>query len=178
MSAIKDADKTKNRPLPPFMESTYTSAGKVSTKGHPGRGFHRRSFDMDPLILVTRAREAAENAYAPYSRFRVGAALLCSDGSVITGSNVENRSFGLTNCAERSAVFTAVSLGKKEFRAIAVSCIDADYPVSPCGACRQVLSEFVPSGFPIYFSDKTGKWTATTMGELFPYDALHDLGGN
>jgi cytidine deaminase len=133
---------------------------------------------MDPLILIAKSREAAERAYAPYSHFRVGAALLCSDGSIITGSNVENRSYGLTNCAERSAVFTAVSEGKKEFEALAVSCIDADYPVSPCGACRQVLSEFVSAGFPVYFSDKNGKFIKTTSGELFPHDALHDLAGN
>ena len=99
---------------------------------------------MDKLKeLFDKAVEVSEHAYAPYSNFRVGAALLCSDGSIETGVNVENRSFGLTNCAERSAVFTAVSKGKKDFKAVAIYCRDADYPVPPCGACRQVLSEFL-----------------------------------
>jgi cytidine deaminase len=133
---------------------------------------------MDPEVLLAQSRSAAERAYAPYSHFRVGAALLCADGTIITGSNVENRSYGLTNCAERSAIFTAVSQGRTEFAAIAVSCIDADYPVSPCGACRQVISEFVPAGFPVYFSDKNGEFIKTTMGELFPHDALHELAEN
>jgi cytidine deaminase len=125
--------------------------------------------------LIETARKAAEKAYAPYSRFRVGAALLCADGSVVTGVNVENRSFGLTNCAERTCIFTALSSGKKEFSAIAISCIDADYPVSPCGACRQVLSEFAGADFPVCFAGKDGTITETTLGELYPWDALHEL---
>ncbi len=106
--------------------------------------------------LFEEAVKISENAYAPYSNFHVGAALLCADGSIETGVNVENRSFGLTNCAERSAVFTAISKGKKEFKAIAIYCRDADYPVSPCGACRQVLSEFLDKNTPVYFAGKTG----------------------
>ena len=81
--------------------------------------------------LIQAAQAIRQRAYAPYSNFRVGAALLCSDGSIVTGVNVENRSFGLTNCAERTAVFTALAQGKTRFLALAVSCIDADYPVSP-----------------------------------------------
>jgi cytidine deaminase len=125
--------------------------------------------------LISAARETAENAYAPYSNFRVGAALLCADESIVTGVNVENRSFGLTNCAERSAVFTAISAGKREFSAIAICCIDADYPVSPCGACRQVISEFAGKDFPVFFAGKDGKFVETTLGELYPWDALHEL---
>ncbi|MDR2588785.1 MAG: cytidine deaminase [Spirochaetales bacterium] len=125
--------------------------------------------------LLFLASQAARKAYAPYSHFRVGAALLCADGEVITGANVENRSFGLTNCAERSAVFAAVSAGKKEFAAIAIACIDSRKPVSPCGACRQVLSEFAGKDFPVYFRGKKEEIVATTLGELFPYDALHEL---
>ena len=126
--------------------------------------------------LLSLAEKAAENSYSPYSRFRVGAALLCSDGTVVTGANIENRSFGLTICAERSAVVKAHSLGKTSYSALAVSCPDAEYPVSPCGACRQVLSEFVPADFPVYFcgSDKYN-FVSTTMEKLLPYDALHDL---
>ena len=86
--------------------------------------------------LFEQAMEAAKNAYAPYSHFRVGAALLLDDGSVVTGVNVENRSYGLTNCAERTAIFRAIAMGKKKFTAIAIATPDADYPVGPCGACR------------------------------------------
>jgi cytidine deaminase len=121
------------------------------------------------------ARRAAQEAYAPYSNFRVGAALACADGTVITGTNVENRSFGLTNCAERSALFAALSAGKRDFSAIAVACIDAGCPVSPCGACRQVLSEFAGKDFPVYFAGGAEEIIETTLGELFPYDALHEL---
>ena len=125
--------------------------------------------------LLRLSKKAAETAYAPYSRFRVGAALLCSDGSVVTGANVENRSFGLTNCAERTALFTAVAAGKRDFSALAVTCLDAEAPVSPCGACRQVLSEFAEPAMPVYFQDKNGKVVETTVGALFPFDALHGL---
>jgi cytidine deaminase len=95
------------------------------------------------MELLQHAAKALENSYAPYSRFRVGAALLTEDGQVFTGCNVENASYGLSNCAERTAVFKAVSNGKKSFRAIAIVS-DRTNPVYPCGACRQVLREFNP----------------------------------
>ena len=99
--------------------------------------------------LIDLAIRAQANAYAPYSGFKVGAALLCEDGEVFVGANVENSSFGLTNCAERSALFAAVSGGKRSFKAIAVVG-GADGVVSdfcpPCGACRQALAEFSPKG--------------------------------
>jgi len=126
--------------------------------------------------LLENARKAAEQAYAPYSRFRVGAALRCKDGSIVTGVNIENRSYGLTVCAERVAMFSAIAQGKREFTALAVFCLDADYPVSPCGACRQVISEFVPKDFPILFSGGKGDFVTTSMETLYPYDALHELG--
>ncbi len=103
------------------------------------------SSSIDPNVardLLARAREVRANAYAPYSRFPVGAALLAADGRVFTGCNVENASYGLANCAERSAIFKAVSDGVREFVAIAVTGPDDVTPTAPCGACRQVLHEF------------------------------------
>ncbi len=91
--------------------------------------------------LIKRAELARENAYAPYSNFKVGAALLTKDGNIYTGCNIENSSYGLTNCAERTAIFKAISEGEEELKAIAVIA-DTEEPCSPCGACRQVLIEF------------------------------------
>jgi cytidine deaminase len=93
--------------------------------------------------LVTAAKNTRENAYAKFSGFKVGAALLTTDGKIFTGCNVENSSYGLTNCAERTAVFKAVSEGYRNFKALVVF-TDANPPASPCGACRQVLYEFNP----------------------------------
>jgi cytidine deaminase len=132
------------------------------------------TFNMDELYDL--ARKAAENAYAPYSKFRVGAALLADDGTVITGCNVENRSFGLTICAERTAVTKAVSEGRRSFKALAISTPDSAVPVGPCGACRQVLSEFMPSQAPVRFGGSTSERVNTTIGELIPFDSLHELG--
>ena len=93
--------------------------------------------------LLAAARRAAKNAYAPYSKFKVGAALLCKDGSVVTGCNVENASYGLTICAERVAIGSAIARGKRRFVAIAVLALGRKgRKVRPCGACRQVLAEF------------------------------------
>ena len=99
--------------------------------------------------LLLRARKAATRAHCPYSNFHVGAAVRCADGSVIDGCNVENASYGLSICAERVALFTAVSQGKRPLE-LAVSCVDAQTDVSPgsrmpCGACRQVMQELLPS---------------------------------
>ena len=91
--------------------------------------------------LVAKAKEALENSYSPYSHFAVGAALLSTDGQVFIGCNIENSSFGATNCAERTAIFKAVSEGVKDFKAIAIVC-SGDQPAYPCGICRQVMSEF------------------------------------
>ncbi|ULQ59672.1 cytidine deaminase [Brucepastera parasyntrophica] len=132
---------------------------------------------IDYEKLFNEALRAASLAYAPYSRFRVGAALLLENGDIITGVNVENRSFGVTNCAERSALFAAVSAGFRSFRAIAVATPDSDYPVSPCGVCRQALSEFMPPETPVIFGPAENAITYSTIGELYPYDALHELAG-
>lgn len=129
--------------------------------------------DIDELYAL--ALDASRASYSPYSRFRVGAALKCADGSVFTGTNVENRSFGLTTCAERNTVAAAIGAGKRDFLMIAVATPDADYPVSPCGACRQVLTEFLPAGAAVIFGSSAKDLVVTTMGLLLPNDALHEL---
>ncbi|MCK8826916.1 cytidine deaminase [Natroniella acetigena] len=91
--------------------------------------------------LIAEAKQAREKAHVPYSNFKVGAALLTTDGEIYTGCNVENSSYGLTNCAERTAIYKAVSEGDKEFEAIAIIA-DTEGACSPCGACRQVILEF------------------------------------
>lgn len=130
---------------------------------------------MEESKLYAIAQEAALSAYAPYSNFRVGAALVCSDGTVFKGVNVENRSFGLTVCAERNAVAAALVAGRKDFTAIAVATPDAAYPVSPCGACRQVLSEFGGSDFRVIFGNAPDSLVRTDAEKLFPHDSLHEL---
>ena len=127
--------------------------------------------------LFTAALSASMNSYSPYSHFPVGAALLMEDGSVVTGCNVENRSYGLTNCAERSAVFSAISKGYKTFKALAIAAPQADYPVGPCGACRQVLTEFAPPDTPVIFGSNFENAVIKTLGELYPFDSLHELKG-
>ena len=125
--------------------------------------------------LYDAACSAAKNSYSPYSHFPVGAALLMEDGSIIKGANIENRSFGLTNCAERSAIFTAMSAGYGSFVALVIVTPASDYPVGPCGACRQVLTEFAPGETPVWFGSKWENMVKTTLGELYPYDSLHEL---
>ena len=114
--------------------------------------------------LYDRARAASANAHAPYSEFPVGAALQLRSGGVVTGVNVENGSYGLTSCAERNAVFTAVGSGQRDFEAIAVHAEAASAP--PCGACRQVLAEFAPEIRVIW--RREGELVATPLSELLP----------
>jgi cytidine deaminase len=121
---------------------------------------------IDWEALRAAAQNAASNAYAPYSKFRVGAALLCEDGRVSTGCNVENASFGLSVCAERNALFCAVTAGMQRFLALALIS-SADTPVTPCGACRQVLSEFPPSFAVRCYAADGGEYNCTTA-ELLP----------
>ena len=122
---------------------------------------------MDPHKLIWVAKKALERAHAPYSDYKVGAVLLCSDGTVFKGCNIENASYGLTNCAERTALFAAVASGKTEFTAMAIAASGEPAPF-PCGACRQVLSEFCAADFPIYVATADG-YETTTLGELLPH---------
>lgn len=101
--------------------------------------------------------------------------MLCGDGTVVTGANVENRSFGLTICAERGAITAAVSSGRRKFLALAICTPDAEYPVCLCGACRQFLSEFADPALPIAFGNGDSIGARTTMKELMPLDSLHEL---
>ena len=125
--------------------------------------------------LVDKACEARLNSHSPYSNFRVGAALLSTDGQVFLGTNVENASFGLSNCAERTAIFTAVTAGVKNFQAIAV-CADGVKPTAPCGACRQVLVEFGLDMVVLIAGEDGGNGPVrqTTVRQLVP-DAFTDF---
>ena len=116
--------------------------------------------------LIRKALDARNSAYAPYSGFRVGAALLTGVGKIYTGGNIENASYGLTCCAERVALFKAVSEGERDFRAIAVAS-DSEKHCSPCGACRQVLVEFGP-GIEVYMGNNEGHYRVTTVVQLLP----------
>ena len=119
--------------------------------------------------LVERAFEAMKHSYAPYSKYHVGAAVLTDDGTVFPGVNIENASFGATNCAERSAVFAAYSNGYQKDRIVALAIVsDGDRMCAPCGICRQVLIELIHNDTPIYLSN--GKESLTTnMKELMPF---------
>ncbi len=122
---------------------------------------------MDPAALLAQARAARTRAYAPYSRFLVGAAVLCEDGTVFTGSNVENASYGLGMCAERVAIGAAVASGQQRFTAIAVAG-SGPGATAPCGACRQVIAEFAPD-CPVYCAGELGQALHTTMAALLPH---------
>jgi len=119
---------------------------------------------MDQGSLIEAAWQAREAAYAPYSNFQVGAALMAEDGRIFLGCNVENISYGLTNCAERVAIGAAVAAGVRKFIAVAVVA-DTGVPVSPCGACRQVLAEF---GVPLVILANRTEQLQFTLEELLP----------
>jgi cytidine deaminase len=122
--------------------------------------------DSDHLQLIDEARRTRENAYAEYSKFKVGAALIDSRGRTFVGCNVENVSFGLTICAERVALGSAIAAGSTEFQVIAIVSDSAE-PVVPCGACRQVLAEFAPS-LRVISSNLTGQTTEFSLSALLP----------
>jgi cytidine deaminase len=130
---------------------------------------------VDPKQLIDEAIAASKQAHVPYSHFHVGAALLTTDGKIYRGCNIENASYGLTNCAERTAIFKAVSEGDKQFSAIAVVG-DTDGPISPCGACRQVLAEFCDDHTQIILANLKGDFVITNINEILPgYFSSKDL---
>lgn len=122
---------------------------------------------MTDRELIDISVKAQENSYSPYSNFRVGAALLCDDGSVYTGCNIENATYGATNCAERTAVFKAVSEGKRSFKAIAITSSGGGLTF-PCGICRQVLGEFSPE-ITVLLQDNDGSIKSFALNELLPH---------
>lgn len=128
---------------------------------------------MTPEELVQLAKEARAHSYTPYSGFAVGAALLCADGTVYQGCNIENAAFGPTVCAERVAVFKAVYDGHRDFAAIAIAGGRAGEEVSglfpPCGVCRQVLREFCDLDFPLHLAKENNEFETHTLGEMLPY---------
>ncbi|MGT2802653.1 cytidine deaminase [Streptococcus henryi] len=128
----------------------------------------QEKFQMVDTNLVDLAIEASQKAYVPYSHFPVGAALKTKDGQIFTGCNIENASFGLTNCGERTAIFKAVSEGHTEFAELAVYGTTED-PISPCGACRQVMAEFFEPTLPVTLIAKSGATVVMTVEELLPY---------
>ncbi|VEU81004.1 cytidine deaminase [Haploplasma axanthum] len=123
---------------------------------------------MEKSLL--EARKAIKQSYSPYSKFAVGAAILMKDGKYIHGANIENASFGLTNCAERSALYSAYSMGYRKEDIVSITIIaDDKIPVSPCGACRQVMHELLPNDAKIILTNLKGDIKETTKDELLPY---------
>ena len=127
---------------------------------------------MTPIELVNLAKEARSHAYVPYSGFSVGAALLCKDGKIYQGCNIENAAFGPTVCAERTAFFKAVYDGERDFEAIAVVGGRAGEEITglfpPCGVCRQVMREFCDLDFKLYLGRENGAFETMTLGEMLP----------
>ncbi|MCY9375555.1 cytidine deaminase [Bacillus sp. T17B1] len=132
---------------------------------------------MNKQELITEALKARDMAYAPYSKFQVGAALLTKDGKVYRGCNIENAAYSMCNCAERTALFKAVSEGDTEFQMLAVAA-DTPGPVSPCGACRQVISELCTKDVIVVLTNLKGQIKEMTVEELLPgafsSEDLHD----
>jgi len=130
---------------------------------------------MDKLALIEEAKKARELSYSPYSHFPVGAALLTKDNKVFYGTNVENSSYPLCMCAERNSLYNAYMHGyeKKDFVAMALIA-DTDTPCSPCGACRQVISELFPKDAKIYMANLKGDIKEATIEELLPYAFSED----
>lgn len=118
-------------------------------------------------LLLEKAYEGRNNAYAPYSKFKVGAAVLMENGKIYTGCNIENASYGATNCAERTAIFKAISEGNRKIRAIAIVGTDDEYTY-PCGICRQVIAEFADENTEIILGKKSLEYTVKTLAEILP----------
>jgi len=125
---------------------------------------------MDTITLINHAKNAQQHSKSPYSQYAVGAALLCTDGNVVYGCNIESKAYPTTMCAERVAIYAAVSQGKTEFSEIAVVTKDGS---APCGACRQVISEYC-GNIPIHFADEHGNFKTLSMDELLPFPFRDD----
>ncbi len=128
---------------------------------------------MDYSNLMKEALNARERAYAPYSRFKVGAALLTKSGKIYKGCNIENAAYTPSNCAERTAVFSAIAAGDRDFAAIAIVGFNEDgsnlHKCAPCGVCRQVLREFVSDDFPIVVGTSPEDFECLTLKDFLPY---------
>lgn len=133
---------------------------------------------MNKQDLILYATKARELSYSPYSNFKVGAALLCKDGKVFYGSNIENASYPLCMCAERNAIYNAMMDGYKKDDFVALALIaDSSEPCAPCGACRQVMSELLHLDTPVYMANMKGELISTTVKDLLPYAfSSNDLG--
>ncbi|MEL9908940.1 MAG: cytidine deaminase [Desulfurococcus sp.] len=125
------------------------------------------SVDINIEGLINKAKLLLSNSYAPYSNIHVASAVLTDKGNIYTGVNVENASYGLTICAERSAISAMVAAGERKPVAVAIV-TDMDNPIPPCGACRQVIAEFNPKALIIMYSVKSGKTIVKNLEELFP----------
>ena len=123
---------------------------------------------MATTELIDLAVKTSENAYVPYSHFPIGAVLVTDEGKIYTGVNIENASFGLTNCGERTAIFKAVSEGERSFKELIIYG-QTEKPVSPCGACRQVMAEFFEPDLPVTLVAKDKSTVVMTVKELLPY---------
>ncbi|AUA18930.1 cytidine deaminase [Streptococcus suis] len=123
---------------------------------------------METIDLIELAVKNSQKAYVPYSKFPVSAVLVAKTGEIFTGVNIENASFGLTNCAERTAIFKAISEGVKDFSEIIIYG-ETEKPISPCGACRQVMAEFFDKDLKVTLVAKDQSTVEMTVGELLPY---------
>ncbi|HEL2194852.1 TPA: cytidine deaminase [Streptococcus suis] len=123
---------------------------------------------METIDLIELAVKNSQKAYVPYSKFPVSAVLVAKTGEIFTGINIENASFGLTNCAERTAIFKAISEGVKDFSEIIIYG-ETEKPISPCGACRQVMAEFFDKDLRVTLVAKDKSTVEMTVGELLPY---------
>lgn len=122
---------------------------------------------INPDELLKTATAMLEKAYTPYSHFHVGAAAVGDSGKVYGGCNIENASFGATNCAERTAIFSGIAAGETHFQALLVTG-NTDGPIAPCGICRQVISEFFDPDAPIYLTNQKGAMVKSTVAEILP----------
>lgn len=127
----------------------------------------------DEEIMYNEAKSGFDQAYVPYSKFHVGAAVKTTDGKIFNGCNIENASYGLTNCAERTAIFKAVSAGYKEFTHITVIG-DTGGGCKPCGACRQVMAEFMAPDATVNLTNIKGEIERYTMSQILPYSFLKE----